>query len=105
MMPEMDFPCLWPRGCEDRATERVKLVETGRDAEPAQVQLVFCRSHAQQLLERDEWFGPSLWREEGWFIGTESEAFDLGALLAADTPEARLLGRAVAYPGSSAESR
>jgi hypothetical protein len=100
MMLQMDFPCLWPRGCGDASTERVKLLEVvhkDADMPPRRLQLLFCRGHAEALLKRDEWFGPSAWRDEGWFIGTEFEVFDLGGALAGQTAEARLMGRAVGH--------
>jgi hypothetical protein len=96
----MDFPCLWPRGCADGSTELVKLVEVadkGETAERNQFQLVFCGEHAKRVMERDEWFGPSQWRDEGWFVGVESERFDLGALLAGQSDESKFIGRAVAH--------
>jgi hypothetical protein len=100
MMLQVDFPCLWPRGCGDASTQRVKLVEVVdkfSHSQPRRLQLVFCRSHADRLMERDEWFGPTLWRDEGWFVGIEFEDFDLGGALAGQTGEAKLMGRAVAH--------
>jgi hypothetical protein len=100
MMLQMDFPCLWPRGCGDASTERVRLVETvdrHSDRPPRRLQLLFCRGHAERLMERDEWFGPSPWRDEGWFVGVEFDTFDLGRVLAGETEEAEVMGRAVAH--------
>jgi hypothetical protein len=104
MMLQMDFPCLWPRGCSDPSTERVKLVEVvdrpahkSADNPPRRLQLLFCRAHAEQLMTRDEWFGPSLGRDEGWFVGVKFDHFDLSGVLAGQTAEALLMGRAVGH--------